>query len=125
MRNSLNNSAQLIGNVVNDPITKTLDSGRVASTFRLATNNTYKDKQGNKIENVTFHRVVAWGKTAEIVNQFIKKGKHIAIKGEISNRTYLKKFKGLKEPITMYTTDIILDEMQFLDYKSVTVAPNE
>lgn len=114
MRNSLNNSVQLIGNVVNDPITKTLESGRIASTFRVATNNTYKDKEGNKIENVTFHRVIAWGKTAEIVNSYIKKGKHVLIKGELSNRFYDKKFKGLKEPVKMYTTDITVEDIVFL-----------
>jgi len=114
MKATLQNSVQLIGNVVNNPITKTLESGRVASTFRVATNNTYTDKQGNKVENATFHRVVAWGKTAEIVNKYIKQGKHVLIKGELSNRSYDKKIKGVKEPITMYTTDIIVEDILFL-----------
>lgn len=112
---NMNNNAQLIGYAGDNPIVKSLESGKKAATFQVATHNRYIDKTtGDRIENTTWHRVVAWGKTADIVERFVKKGSQLIVTGEISNRTYTKKIKGVKDPITMYTTDIIIDSIRVL-----------
>jgi single-strand DNA-binding protein len=98
MRN-LRNSVQLIGNVGSVPEVKTLDSGRIKTTCSMATNSTYKNQKGEKVEETQWHNLVFWGKLAEVVEQYVKKGNEIAIEGKLIHRAY-ETAQGEKRYIT-------------------------
>ncbi|TYA74948.1 single-stranded DNA-binding protein [Seonamhaeicola marinus] len=85
---TIKNHVQLIGNVGKEPTIKTLDSGKKLARFSLATNENYKDKEGEKQTDTNWHTIVAWGKTADIVEKFVKKGKEIALEGKLKTRSY-------------------------------------
>jgi len=72
--NSLRNKVQLMGHLGADVELKTLDNGNSVARLSVATNEYYKNKAGEKVTDTTWHNVVAWGKTAELVNQLLKKG---------------------------------------------------
>jgi len=104
--NSLRNKVQLIGNLGNDPEIITLDSGKKLAKFSLATNESYKDASGQKIDKVEWHNLVAWNKTAEIVENYITKGKEIAIEGKLTSRSY-----ETKEGEKRYITEVVVSEI--------------
>ena len=79
--NALRNKVQLIGRVGQDPEILNLETGKKLAKFSIATNDNYTNAKGEKVEHTDWHNVVAWGKTAEIVEQFVNKGKEIAIEG--------------------------------------------
>ena len=110
--NMLRNKVQLIGNLGNDPEIITLESGRKLAKFSLATNENYKDSNGNKQSRVDWHSLVAWGKTAEIVEQYITKGKEIAVEGKLTTRNYETK-KGENR----YVTEVVVNEILMLGSK--------
>lgn len=101
------NKAQLYGNLTRDPELKALPSGQQVASFSLATNRTYKDKDGRKAEDVQYHNCVAFGKTAEIIGQYMKKGKPILVEGRIQTRSWEK--DGKKQ----YRTEIVIESFQF------------
>ena len=107
--NTLRNKVQLIGNLGNDPEIITLDSGKKLAKFSLATNEHYKDKDGQKQTKTDWHNIVAWNKTAELIEQYLSKGKEIAIEGKLSTRSYEDK-DGQKR----YTTEIVVNELLML-----------
>jgi len=107
--NTLRNKVQLIGNLGNDPEIITLESGKKLAKFSLATNENYKDKDGQKQTKTDWHNVVAWNKTVDIIEQYVSKGKEIAIEGKLSNRSYEDK-EGQKR----YTTEVIINELLLL-----------
>jgi len=107
--NTLRNKVQLIGNLGNDPEIITLESGKKIAKFSLATNEYYKDKDGQKQTKTEWHNVVAWNKTIEIIEQYVSKGKEIAIEGKLSTRSYEDK-EGQKR----YTTEVIVNELLLL-----------
>ena len=107
--NSLRNKVQLIGNLGNDPEIITLDSGKKLAKFSLATNDSYKNAQGEKVDQVQWHNLIAWNKTAEIVEQYVTKGKEIAIEGKLTSRSYEDK-EGQKR----YVTEIVVNELLML-----------
>jgi len=107
--NTLRNKVQLIGNLGNDPEIIELESGRKLAKFSLATNETYKDTDGQKQTKVDWHSLVAWGKTAEIVEKYISKGKEIAIEGKLTSRNY-----ETKEGETRYVTEVVVNEILML-----------
>eukprot|EP00657_Telonema_sp_P-1_P008385 TRINITY_DN2947_c0_g1_i3.p1 TRINITY_DN2947_c0_g1~~TRINITY_DN2947_c0_g1_i3.p1 ORF type:complete len:107 (+),score=7.69 TRINITY_DN2947_c0_g1_i3:197-517(+) len=72
---TLRNKVQLIGNLGNDPEIITLDGGKKLAKFNLATNETYKNQKGEKVTDTQWHNIIAWGKTAEIVESYVTKGK--------------------------------------------------
>ncbi|MGK0127855.1 MAG: single-strand DNA-binding protein, partial [Candidatus Azotimanducaceae bacterium] len=78
---TLRNKVQLIGNLGNNPEIITLESGKKLAKFSIATNESYKNAQGEKVQNTEWHNVVAWNATAEIVEKYLEKGKEIAIEG--------------------------------------------
>lgn len=95
--NSLN-KVQLIGNVTIEPEVKQTPNGQFVANFNLATNRTWKDASGTKQEQSEFHSIVVWGKLAEIVQQYVQKGKKIYIEGRLQTRswedqTWAKKYK--------------------------------
>jgi len=101
------NKVFLVGRVATDIEMKTTPSGQSVCTFSLATNRTWKGKDGQKQEESQFHRVVLWQKLAEIASQFLTKGSLVLIEGRIQNRSWEDK-SGVKK----YTTEIIGESMQ-------------
>ena len=85
---NLRNSVQLIGRLGKDPEVKQLASGKTLTTFSMATSDTYKNAQGEKVEDTQWHNIVAWGKTAEIAGEYLKKGQEVAIEGKLIHRSY-------------------------------------
>ncbi|MEH6534800.1 MAG: single-stranded DNA-binding protein [Psychroserpens sp.] len=107
--NTLRNKVQLIGNLGNDPEIINLESGKMLAKFSIATNESYKNAQGEKVTDTQWHNVVAWGKTAEIVEKFVTKGKEIAIEGKLTTRAWDDK-DGNKR----YTTEVVCNELLLL-----------
>jgi len=106
--NTMRNKVQLIGNVGNDPEIKTFDGGKKVVNFTLATNESYKNDKGEKVEQTEWHRISAWGNTAEIIEKFVTKGKEIAIEGKLTHRSYDDK-NGEKRYITeAVASDVLL-----------------
>ncbi|MFA6278802.1 MAG: single-stranded DNA-binding protein [Candidatus Paceibacterota bacterium] len=103
------NKVFLYGNLTRDPELKALPSGGQVVNFGLATNRTYKDKSGAKQESTEFHNVVAFGRTAEVIAQYVKKGRPIFIEGRIQTRSWDGKEDGKKQ----YRTEIIAETFQF------------
>ena len=110
--NNLRNKVQLIGNLGNNPEIINLDSGKKLAKFSIATNETYKNAQGEQIKDTQWHNVVAWGKTADIIEKYLTKGNEVAIEGKLVNRSYDDK-DGNKR----YVTEIIANELLMLGNK--------
>ena len=110
--NALRNKVQLIGNLGMDPEIKSLDGGKKLAKMSIATNETYKNAKGEKITETQWHNLIAWGKTAEICEKFLKKGSEIAVEGKLVNRNYTD-----KEGIKRYVTEIEVHEVLMLDSK--------
>lgn len=102
------NKAFLYGNLTRDPELKSLPSGIKVTSFSIATNRTWKDKNGVKQDSTTFHNIVAFGKTAEIIAQYLKKGRGVFVEGRIENRSWEDK-DGTKK----YRSEIVVDNFQF------------
>jgi single-strand DNA-binding protein len=86
--NSLKNRVQLIGHVGQEPEVKNLEGGKKLANISLATNDVYYKENGDKVEQTEWHRITAWGKTAEIIEKYVTKGKELAITGKLSTRNY-------------------------------------
>ena len=108
--NSLKNKVQLIGYLGQDPETKTTESGKKVTHFTLATDDGYKNAEGQKVNETTWHNIVAWNGLADLADKYLKKGRQIAVEGRIVYRTYEDK-KG----ITKNITEIVLSDFMFLD----------
>ena len=107
--NAMRNRVQLIGNVGNDPEIKTLETGKKLAHLTIATNEIYKNEKGDKVEKTEWHRVTAWGKTAEIIEKFVVKGKEVAIDGKLTHRSYDDK-NGEKR----FITEVVVNEILLL-----------
>ena len=105
----MKNKVQLIGHVGQDPEIKQLENGRVAN-FTIATNDSYTNAKGEKVEQTEWHRVSAWGKTVDIIEQLLKKGSHVAIEGKLTHRSYDDK-DGNKR----YITEVVANELVLLN----------
>ena len=105
--NAMKNRVQLIGNVGNDPEIKTLENGKKLAHLNIATNDKYTNDKGEKVEQTEWHRVTAWGKTAEIIEKYVVKGKEIAIEGKLTHRSY-DDSNGEKRHITEVVVNEIL-----------------
>lgn len=103
------NRAQLIGNLTKDPEMRQTPSGTSVASFTVATNHSWRDQSGQKQERAEFHNIVAWGKLAEICQQYLRKGKKIFIEGRIQTRDW----EG-EDGIKRYKTEIIADNMIML-----------
>lgn len=103
------NKAMVMGNLTRDPELKSLPSGVKVVTFSLATNRTWKDAQGMKKDSVEYHNVVAFGKPAEIINQYSRKGSSLFVEGRLQTRSWDDASSGSKK----YRTEIILENFQF------------
>jgi single-strand DNA-binding protein len=103
------NKVILIGNLTRDPELKAIASGNKVCTFGLATNRVYKDASGNRQEKTEFHNIVVWGKTAENVGQYMRKGSQVLVEGRLETRSWDDAATGAKK----YRTEIIADTIQF------------
>lgn len=103
----------LIGNLGKDPELRYTTSGVAVATFSLATNESWKDQDGNMQERTEWHNIVAWKKLAEICGEWLKKGKKIYVEGRIQTRNYDDKNTGTKK----YITEIVADNIIMLDSK--------
>jgi len=107
---SLKNRVQLIGRLGQDPETKTTESGKKVTHFTLATDDGYKNSDGQKVNETTWHNIVAWNGLADLADKYLKKGREVAVEGRIVYRTYEDK-KGT----TRYITEIVLNDLAFLN----------
>ena len=107
--NALRNKGQLIGRVGQDPEILNLETGKKLAKFSIATNDNYTNAKGEKVEHTDWHNVVAWGNTAEIIEQFVNKGKEIAVEGKLTTRSWEDK-EGQKR----YTTEVLCSELLLL-----------
>lgn len=103
------NKVLLIGHLGKDPELRFVQSGQAVANFSLATNEKWKDKEGNDQERVTWHRIVIWGRLAETVAQHLKKGSQIYLEGKIQTREW-KTREGEKR----LTTEVVGHSVQFL-----------
>ncbi|RMG63636.1 MAG: single-stranded DNA-binding protein [Calditrichaeota bacterium] len=104
------NRAILIGRLGSDPDVRYTPSGTPVANFNIATNRVWKDRDGNPQEETTWHRIVVWGRTAEVVKEYARKGSRIFVEGRIQNREWEDQ-NGQRR----YTTEIVASEIQFLD----------
>ena len=107
--NAMKNKVQLIGHVGQEPEVKTFDGGKKVANITIATNDYYTNDKGEKVENTEWHKVVAWGKTAEIIEKYVTKGKEIAIDGKLTHRSYDDK-DGTKR----YITEVVINDLLLL-----------
>ena len=110
--NTLRNKVQLIGNLGNDPEIVNLESGKTLAKFSIATNESYKNANGEKVTDTQWHNIVAWGKTAQIVEKYVGKGKEVAIEGKLTSRSWED-----KDGIKRYVTEIVCSELLMLGNK--------
>ena len=101
------NKALLYGNLTRDPELRALPSGQQVATFGLATNRTFRNKEGQQQEQTEFHNIVAFGRTAEVMGQYLKKGRPVFVEGRIQTRSW--EADGRKN----YRTEIVVDNFQF------------
>ncbi len=95
-----------------NPEIKTLDSGNKLAKFSLATNDSYTNSKGEKIDETEWHNVIAWNKTAELIESYLEKGKEVAIEGKLTTRSW-DDDKGIKR----YITEVVCNEILFLGKK--------
>ncbi|PQJ79799.1 single-stranded DNA-binding protein [Polaribacter porphyrae] len=107
--NSIRNKVQLIGNLGNNPEIINLESGKKLAKFSLATNESYTNASGQKIDKVEWHNLVAWGKTCDIIEKYLTKGKEVAIEGKLTSRSY-----ETKEGEKRYITEVVVNELLLL-----------
>ncbi|HUI64336.1 MAG TPA: single-stranded DNA-binding protein [Bacteroidota bacterium] len=114
------NRVMLIGNLGKDPELRFTSTGVPVATFTIATNESWKDQEGNMQERTEWHNIVAWRKLAEICGEWLKKGKKVYIEGRIQTRSYDDKNTGAKR----YITEIVADNMIMLDGGRAATAPD-
>lgn len=107
------NKVFLYGNLTRDPEVKTLPTGNIVTAFGLATNRSFVKRDGTSDEQTEFHNVVAFGKTAQTIGQYLKKGRAVYIDGRLQTRNWEDKETGKK----VYRTEIIVDSFQFGEKK--------
>ena len=105
----MKNRVQLIGHVGQEPEIKTLEAGKKLANLSIATNEVYYKDNGDKVEKTEWHRVIAWGKTAEIIEKYVTKGKELAIDGKLTYKSY-----DDKDGIKRYITEIVANEVLLL-----------
>ena len=107
------NKAMIIGNLGRDPEMRYTQGGQAVTNFSLATNRRWVGRDGEPGEATEWHNIVAWGKLAEICNEYLSKGSSVYIEGRLQTRQYED-----REGITRRTTEIVALEMQMLDRRA-------
>jgi single-strand DNA-binding protein len=103
------NKVILVGNLGKDPEVRHLEGGVSVAHFTLATNDYYKDKQGNRVERTEWHNISAWRGLADMADKYLKKGQQVYIEGKLRTRQYQD-----KDQQTRYITEIVADEISLL-----------
>ncbi|CDF77819.1 single-stranded DNA-binding protein [Formosa agariphila KMM 3901] len=106
---TLRNKVQLIGNLGNDPEIINLESGNTLAKFTLATNESYRNKAGEKVTDTQWHYIVAWGKTAKVVENYLTKGKEVALEGKLTSKSY-----DTKQGEKRFITEVVCNEIVML-----------
>ena len=106
---AIRNKVQLIGNLGQLPEIRTTENGKKVARFSIATNDTYRNANGEKITETSWHNVIAWGKLAEIAEKYLTKGKEVAVEGKLVHRNYTDK-NGVKRNVT----EVVLNELLML-----------
>jgi len=106
---NLKNKVHLIGNLGMDPEVKKLENGGSLAKFSLATSDSYKNKDGEKVEETQWHNLIAWGPKAQFVEKYLKKGQQIAVEGKLTHRIYENQ-EGEKQ----YYTEVVVNDVQML-----------
>lgn len=109
----MKNKVQLIGFLGSDPKVQEVKGGLKLAKFSIATNEQYKNKAGEKVKDTQWHNLVAWGKTAGIVEQYVKKGQQIGVEGKLVSRSYEDK-AGVKR----YVTEVLVNDVLLLGGKA-------
>ncbi len=103
------NRVQLIGNLGVDPTLRYTPGGKAVSNFTLATNRSFKDAQGQLQQRTEWHRLVVWGRTAEVCSEYLSKGRKVFVEGSLRTRSWED-----KEGIKRYTTEVYVNYVDFL-----------
>ena len=115
------NKSMFIGNITNDPEMRTTPNGQNVTSFSIATNRRWKNQNtGEMQEEAQFHRIVAWGKLAEICSQYMTKGMRVYIEGRLTHRSWDDQQTGQKR----YMTEVVAENAIMLDRKGSGGAPN-
>ena len=117
---NLRNKVQLIGNVGDTPKITTLESGHKVARFSMATNEYYRNAQGEKVQSTQWHYIVAWNKKADIIEKYTHKGKLITIEGKLISRSYTNDMN-----VTCYVTEIVAHDILLLGSKEESTPTNE
>ncbi len=104
------NRAQIIGNLTRDPETRTTPNGQLVANFSVATSYVWKDQSGQRQEKPEYHNIVAWGKLAEICQQYLGKGRKVYVEGRLQTRDW----EG-QDGVKRYRTEIVAETMIMLD----------
>ena len=107
---TLKNKVQLLGNLGNEPEIILLESGKKVAKFSIATNESYKNANGERVTDTQWHNIVAWNKTADIIEKYVKKGNEIMVEGKLTSRTY-----ETKEGEKRYITEVVCNEILMLE----------
>ena len=120
--NNVLNKVMLMGHLGQEPMIKQFESGSTMASFSLATDESYVNASGSKIENTQWHRLVAWGDVAKDIESQLHKGQKVSVEGKISNRSY-----QAKDGTTRYATEIIVSDFEIIakTEKSKNVAANK
>lgn len=109
---SIKNSVRLIGNLGQAPEIKDLANNKKLARFSIATNESYNNDKGEKVTETYWHNIVAWGKTAGVVEKYLQKGREVAIEGKLTSRTYNDKDGNKK-----FITEVVANEILLLGAK--------
>ncbi|MBL0026985.1 MAG: single-stranded DNA-binding protein [Saprospiraceae bacterium] len=110
MNNNIKNTVQLVGNAGKDVALTSFENGNKKASFILATNEFYTNKSGEKVKQTEWHKIVAWGKTAEDLASSVKKGSEISIYGKLCNRTYTDSNGTVKYITEVVASDFLSSE---------------
>ncbi|MBN3519782.1 single-stranded DNA-binding protein [Algoriphagus lutimaris] len=116
--NTLRNRVQLIGRLGSKVEIKNLDGNKTIGKVSLATNEYYKNQKGERVEDTTWHNLVAWGKQAQLLDKYTDKGSEIAIEGKLSNRSFEDK-EGNKR----YVTEVIVQNILLMGDRKSSISP--
>ena len=108
--NNLSNRIQLIGNLGRDVEFKETTTGKSLARVSIATKEVYKNQEGEKVVDVQWHNLVGWGKVADKMNVFFKKGKNVAVQGKLTHRSYED-----KEGATRKVSEVVIKDFMLLN----------
>jgi single-strand DNA-binding protein len=107
------NKVILLGNLGKDPEVRSLEGGKKVAKFSLATTESYKDRDGNRVENTEWHNVEFWGAVVDIIEKYLKKGNQVYIEGKLRTRSY-----DDKDGIKRYVTEIVGQQLNLIGSKT-------